>query len=43
MVGITLSNLLHGMPTAEKIDKAKSAIDTWIKQLERSSVIRPTK
>jgi hypothetical protein len=43
MVGIALSNLLHGLPTEEKIDKAKSAIDVWIKELERSSVIRPTK
>jgi hypothetical protein len=36
MVGIALSNLMHGMPTAEKIDKAKLAIDAWIKELERS-------
>ena len=43
MVGITLSNVMHGMPTEEKIDKARSAIDAWIKELERSSVIRPTK
>jgi hypothetical protein len=43
MVGIALSNLLHGLPTEEKINKAKSAIDAWIKELERSSVIRPTK
>ena len=34
IVGIALSNLMHGLPTAEKINKAKSAIDTWIKTLE---------
>jgi len=33
-VGIALSNLMHGLPTPEKIDKAKSAIDAWIKELE---------
>jgi hypothetical protein len=43
MVGITISNVMHGLPTEEKIDKAKSAIDVWIKELERGSVIRPTK
>jgi hypothetical protein len=44
-VGIALSNLIdqHGPPTPERIDKAKRAIDAWIKELERSSVIRPTK
>ena len=26
-VGIALSNVIHGMPTQEKIDKAKRAID----------------
>ena len=36
IVGIALSNLMHGMPTEEKINKAKSAIDTWIANLERS-------
>jgi hypothetical protein len=36
IVGIALSNLMHGMPTEEKIDKARSAIDAWIKELERS-------
>jgi hypothetical protein len=36
IVGIALSNVMHGMPTEEKIDKAKSAIDVWIKELERS-------
>ena len=35
IVGITLSNVTHGMPTEEKINKAKSAIDTWINNLER--------
>jgi hypothetical protein len=33
-VGIALSNLMHGPPTPEKIDKAKSAMDAWIKELE---------
>ena len=32
-VGIALSNLLHGQPTPEKIDKAKVAVDAWINQL----------
>ena len=36
MVGIALSNVMHGLPTEEKINKAKSAIDTWINNLERS-------
>jgi hypothetical protein len=35
-VGIALSNVIHGMPTQEKIDKAKSAIDVWIRKLEAS-------
>jgi len=35
MVGITLSNVMHGTPTEEKINKAKSAIDYWIGNLER--------
>ena len=35
-VGIALSNVMHGLPTKEKIDKARSAIDTWIANLERS-------
>jgi hypothetical protein len=34
-VGIALSNLIHGMPTPEKIDKAKFAIDVWIRELYR--------
>jgi hypothetical protein len=33
-VGIALSNLMHGLPTPEKIDKANSAMDAWIKELE---------
>jgi dihydroxyacetone kinase-like predicted kinase len=33
-VGIALSNLIHGPPTQEKIDKVKSAIEAWIKELE---------
>jgi hypothetical protein len=35
-VGIALSNLIHGMPTQEKIDKAKRVIETWIRELEAS-------
>jgi hypothetical protein len=35
-VGIALSNVIHGMPTQEKIDKAKSAIEAWIRELEAS-------
>ena len=37
MVGIALSDVMHGLPTEEKINKAKSAIDTWIANLERCS------
>ena len=33
-VGIALSSVLHSLPTQEKIDKAKSAIDAWIMELE---------
>ena len=33
-VGIALSNLTHSPPTQEKIDKAKSAIQAWIQELE---------
>ena len=36
IVGIVLSNLFHGLPTPEKIEKAVSAIEAWIKELERS-------
>jgi hypothetical protein len=35
-VGIALSNIVHGLPTKEKIDKANSAINAWITELERS-------
>jgi hypothetical protein len=35
-VGIALSIIMHGMPTQKKIDKAKSAIDVWIRELEGS-------
>jgi hypothetical protein len=33
-VGIALSSLLDRPPTPERIDKAKSAVDAWIKELE---------
>jgi hypothetical protein len=33
-VGIAVSSLLHGLPTQEKIDKAKFAIEAWIRELE---------
>jgi hypothetical protein len=33
-VGIALSNIMHGMPTPGKINKAKRAIDVWIRELE---------
>src|ERR1700730_9181883 len=37
-VGIALSNLIHdhGPPTPQSIDKAKFAIDVWIRELEAS-------
>jgi hypothetical protein len=35
-VGIALSSLLDRPPTPERIEKAKAAIDAWIKELERS-------
>ena len=37
-VGIALSNLIHdhGAPTPQSIDKAKFAIDVWIRELEGS-------
>ena len=37
-VGIALSNLIHdhGPPTPQSIDKAKFAIDVWIRELEGS-------
>jgi hypothetical protein len=31
--GVALSALVHSQPTLEKIDKAKTAIDAWIKEL----------
>jgi hypothetical protein len=31
--GIALSALIHSQPTPEKIEKAKSAVEEWIKQL----------
>jgi hypothetical protein len=37
-VGIALSNVMHAPPTPEKIDKAKRAIETWIKELEAARV-----
>ena len=33
-VGIALSSVMHSLPTQEKIDKAKSAIEAWIMELE---------
>ena len=33
-VGIALSNLIHDPPTPQSIDKAKFAIDVWIRELE---------
>jgi dihydroxyacetone kinase-like predicted kinase len=35
-IGIVLSNLMFGPRTPEKIDKAKSAIEAWIRELEAS-------
>src|SRR5215471_8814506 len=35
-VGIAISNIMHGLPTKEKIDEVKSAIDIWIAELEGS-------
>ena len=32
-VGIALSNVIHGMPTQEKVDKAKLVIEAWIREL----------
>jgi hypothetical protein len=34
-IGIALSNLIHGQPTPEKIEKAKGAIEEWINQLRK--------
>ena len=33
-VGIALSNLIHGPATPQSIDKARFAIDVWIRELE---------
>jgi hypothetical protein len=38
MVGIALSNVMHGPPTPERIDKAQRAIEAWIKELEAAKV-----
>jgi hypothetical protein len=37
-VGIALSNLMHGLPTPDRVDKAKSALDAWIKELEAAKL-----
>ena len=42
-VGIALSNLMHGLPTTEKIDKAKRAIEAWIKELEAAKPQEPVR
>ena len=34
--GIALSALVHSQPTPEKIDKAKSAVEEWIRQLGKA-------
>src|ERR1700730_18526026 len=34
--GIALSSLVHRLPTQETVDKAKFAIDVWIRELEGS-------
>jgi hypothetical protein len=34
--GIALSALVHSRPTPEKIDKAKSAVEEWIRQLGKA-------
>jgi hypothetical protein len=38
-VGIALSSVMHSQPTQEKIDKAKAAINNWIKELEASTAV----
>ena len=35
-VGIALSNVIHGMPTQEKIDKARRTTEAWIRELDAS-------
>jgi hypothetical protein len=37
-VGIAISNVIHGLPTQEKIDKAKLAINVWIVELEAAKL-----
>lgn len=37
-VGIAISNLLHGLPTPEKIDKAERTIEAWIVELEAAKL-----
>jgi hypothetical protein len=37
-VRIALSNLMHGPPTPKRIDKAKSAMGAWIKELEAAKL-----
>ena len=36
-VGIAISNLIDGSPTPERVDKARAAIDAWIKELEAAT------
>lgn len=36
-VGIALSSVLHSLPTQEKIDRAKGAIEAWIRELEAAN------
>ena len=35
-IGMVLSDLMYGPRTPEKIDKAKRAIEAWIRELEAS-------
>jgi hypothetical protein len=37
-VGIAISNVVHALPTPEKIDKAERAIETWIVELEAAKL-----
>jgi hypothetical protein len=39
-VGVAISNVIQSLPTPEKIDKAKSAIDAWIVELEAAKLKR---
>ena len=41
-VGLALSSLLHTQLTQEKIDRAKAAIDGWIKELAKQASSKPT-